>query len=292
MNPENPDAPTLPEDPFASDEQQEEQTGDGLQEAEPPSGNREGEGEESVGSPSPHQLLPLLNYGMEWQQQDLSGPSLLYYPAHHPAVPHPVPNVFPYAAPAFLQDFPYVYPYFYNPPTPSHAFHFSYPYVAPSYYLAFPYVAPSFPFAFHYAFPPVYPNAPHLYTDLSGNPYAVPYAAPHAYLDGVIEQLQLHQQRGPEEDGYYDEMEDEDRMEVPELVANSFMGLVENIGPLWAEDLFEEFSFSGFFSSSPGDTESPSTSGLSSFTSRRRERSNEEEEAAKKPRWSNESDSD
>lgn len=290
MNHENADARRLSDDPVAPDERQEEETVNGLREAEPPSGNREGEGEESTGSSSPRQLLAPPNYGMEWPQQDLSGPFPLYFPAPRPAVPHPVPNVFPNAAAAFLQDFPYFYPYFYNVPAPPHVFHLSYPYATPPYHLTFPYVATSFPFAFHYPFPPAYPNAPHLYADLSGYPYAVSYAAPHAYLDGVVEQL-LHQQRGP--DGYYDEMEEEDGMEVPEFNANSFVGLVENIGPLWAEDLFEEFSFSGFFSSSPGDTDSPSTSGLSSFTSRRRERSNEEEEeAAKKPRWTNESDSD
>lgn len=63
------------------------------------------------------------------------------------------------------------------------------------------------------------------------------------------------------------------------------------IGPLSADSL-EDFSFSGFFSSFPDAPESPSTSGISSLTRRRREAGSGEETAAKRPMWSDESDSD
>lgn len=255
LNDQQPDAARPPLGQAAAAERREEETGDGLGQAgaELPVGNGEGEGEGNAGSPSPPQLL---HSGPEWQQQDLSGALPFYYSAPRPAALHPLPNVFPHVAPDFLHDLPDVYPYVYS---------------APAHHLAYPYVAPHFPYA-----------------DPS-NLYSAPYNNPS--FPNHDPQL-LHWQRVPEEDTYCDETEDEEGSGIPESNGLSFTGSVENIGPLWAGDLYEEFSFSGFSSSFPVDTETPSTSGLGSSARRRTDRSDEEEAVAKKPRWSNESDSE
>ncbi len=86
-------------------------------------------------------------------------------------------------------------------------------------------------------------------------------------------------------------MVNDDWMEIPEL-DDVDVSSVENIGPLSREDTLEEFSFGSFFSYFQGAPETPSTSGLSSSTRRRRTESNGQEAAAKRPRWSDESDTD
>lgn len=278
LNDEHPDTPRPRLGQAAAAERREEETGDGRgqADAELPVGNGEGEGEGNAGSPSPPQLL---HSGPEWQQQNHSGALRFYYSAPRPAALHPLPTVFPHVAPDFLYDSPYVYPYVYSAP----ALHLAYPYVDPHFPYAAPYFAFANPYAFHFATSSFLLADPDLYL----------YSAPHnnpsfPYHDPQM----LHWQRIPEEDTYCDETEDEEGSGIPEFNGLSFTGSVENIGPLWAGDLYEEFSFSGFSSSFPVDTETPSTSGLGSSARRRRDRSDEEEAAAKKPRWSNESDSD
>lgn len=281
LNGDHPDVPSAPLGQDAAAERQEEETNDGLgqADAELPVGNGEGEEDETAGAPSPP---PLPHSGPEWQQQNHSGAFPFYYSAPQPALQHPVSNVFSHVAPAFLHDFSYVYPYGYS----ASALHLAYPYVAPH----FPYAAPYFPLAnpytFHIttsSFPLAQPN-PYLYSALYDNP-SFPNSDPHH----VIGQLW---QRALQEDVFYDETDNEEGSGIPEFISLCFAGSVENIGPLWDEDVYEEFSFSGFSSSFSEDTETPSTSGLGSSARRRKDSSNEEEAATKKPRWSNDGDSD
>lgn len=275
LNDDHPDAPA------AAAEPQEEETGDGLRQAdaELSVGNGEGEGEGNAGSASPPQLL---HSGPEWRQQNHTG--AFYYSAPRPALRQPVPDVFSPVAPALLQDFPFVYPYAYSDP----ALHLAYPYVAPHFSYVAPYFALANPYTLHIAtsaYPLAHPN-PYLYSALSDNP-SFPTSDPH----GVIGQLW---EREPQEDAFYDETDEEEGSGIPGFHSLSFAGSVENIGPLWDGDAYEEFSFSGFSPSFSEDTESPSTSGLGSSARRRKDSSTEEEEEAanKKPRWSNDGDSD
>lgn len=277
LNDERTDEPRPPLGPAAAIGRREEETGDGLgrADAELPVGNGEGEGEGSAGSPSP---LQLLHSGPEWQQQNHSGALPFDYSAPRPAVLHPLPNAFPHVAQDFLYDFPYIYPYAYSTP----ALHLAYPYVAPHFPYAAPYFAFANPYTFHFA-TSLFPLA---------DPNRYVYSAPHNHPSFHGDIWQFNWPRSPEEDIYYDETEAGEGSGIPEFNGLNFTGSVENIGPLWAGDLYEEFSFSGFSSSFPEDSETPSTSGLGSMARRLRDRSGEEEAAAKKPRWSTEDDSD
>lgn len=274
LNGDHPEQPRVLLGQAAAAERHEEEAMDrlGQADAELPVGNGEGEGDGNAGTPSPPQQL---HSGPEWQQQNHSGAFPFYYSASRLAHQHPVPNVYSHAA--FLHDFPYAYS--------APALHLAYPYVAPH----FPYAAPYFdvanPYTFHMATSSfLLANLnPYLYSALYDNP-TFPNSDPHA----VIGQLW---QRDPEEDAFYDET-DEEGSAIPGFISLSFAGSVENIGPLWDGDVYEEFSFSGFSSSFSEDTETPSTSGLGSSARRRTDSSNEAEAATKKPRWSNDSDSD
>lgn len=273
LNGEHPDTPTVPlgQDAAAAAEQREEEAifGLGQADAELPVGNGEGEGEGNAGTPSPPQLLCS---GLEWQQQNRSGALPFYYSAPRLALQHPAPNVVSNLA--FFNDFPYAYS--------GSALHLAYPYVAPH----FPYAFDN-PYTFHIAtssFPLAHLN-PYLSSALYHNP-TFPNADPH----GVYGQLW---QIDPLEDAFCDETDSEEGNGFPGFNSFSFAGSVENIGPLWDGDVFEEFSFSGFSPSFSEDTETPSTSGLGSSARRRKDSSNEEEEAVtKRPRWSNDGDSD
>lgn len=258
LSDDNPDAPRAPLGQAAAAERQEEETSNGFgqADAELPVGNGEGEEEGNAGSPSPPQLH---HSGPEWQQQNASGAFPFYFSAPRLALQHPVPNVFPHVAPAVLYDFPYVYPYAYSAP----ALHLAYPYVAPH----FPYAAPYFAFADPYTF--------HIAT----SSFPLAHQNPYLYSD-------------PQEDAFYGETDNEEGSGIPEFNSLSFAGLVENIGPLWDGDMYEEFSFSGLSPSFSEDTETPSTSGLGSSARRHKDSSNEEEAVIKKPRWSNDGDSD
>lgn len=276
LNDEHPGAPGPPLDQAAAAERREEETDDGLGQADPelPVGNGEGEGERNAGSPSPPQQL---HSGLEWQQRNPSGALPFDYSAPRLIALHPLPNVFAHFPPDFLYDFSYVYPFVYGTSA----------YVTPHFPYAAPYFAFSNPYTFHSAtssFPLFDPNR-YVYSAPYNNP-SFPNPDPHG------DTWQLNWQRIHEEDTYYDETEDEECGGISEFNGLSFTGSVENFGPLGAGDLYEEFSFSGFSSSFLEDSETPSTSGLGSSARRCRDRSSEDEAAAKKPRWSNESDSD
>lgn len=105
-------------------------------------------------------------------------------------------------------------------------------------------------------------------------PHAAP-ASPHADLDDDFERL-FNVSRGPEEDKDSDFSDTEDEQVVPQFNVNC---PIENTGPVCLEN-------------SSADDDSPSTSGLSSSTRRCREESNEDEAVTKRPRQSDESDSD
>lgn len=270
MNDERPDAQGAPLSQDAAAEQQEDETSDKLEQAdaELAVGNREGQGVENAGSPSHPQQL---HSGPEWQLQNHFGTFPFDYSSPQLTLQHPFPNVFSHVAPPFLHDFPYVYPYAYSAPS----LHLAYPCVAPYFTYARPYFAPSLPVA--------HPN-PYLYSAHYDNPSYANFD-PH----GVIGQIWQREAQG---DAFYDETDQEDWSGMPGLNSLIFADSVENIGPLWDGDVYEEFSSSGLSLSFPDDTETPSTSGLGSSARRRKKGKNEEETTTKKPRWSNDDDSD
>lgn len=278
LNDDHPDATRAPLDQVAAAERQEDETSDrlGQADAELPVGNGEGEGEENAGLPSHAQQF---HSGPECQQHNDFGTIPFDYSYPRQALQYPFANVFSHVAPPFLYDFLYVYPYAYG----ASALHLDYPYVAPHFLYALPDFAFASPYTFHIAtssFPLAHPN-PYLYFAHFDN---------HSYPDfdhhGVIGQMW---QREAQEDAFYDETDYEVWNGVPGFNSLSFAGSVENIGPLW---VYEGFSSSGLSHSLPEDTETPSTSGLGSSARRRKNSSNEEEGATKKPKWSNDDDSD
>lgn len=242
---------------------------------QPPTGNGESEGEEPPRPPTPTaQQLPVYN-GMEWQQgYALSFPVYSYAPYHETyAVPplnlyaYPLPFEDPYAG--LYYEFLYANHYAFTSAGFYTQFAHLFPYALP---FAVPY-AVSDPFAHPYfrAFPSV-------------DPYALPHAPPYpGFHDNPYDVFY----------GHYDYLEymDDDGVESSYFNATALVSSVENIGPLPVETSSEEFSFSCFFSSFPEASENPSTSGISSSARRVREESSDEE-AAKRPRWSPESDSD
>lgn len=231
------------------------------------------------------QFLPP-NVGMDWRQQGAAVEIPVYYPLPY-ADPYAFPIVFPNAYPyALLNALPHALPYA-NPFAP--------PYVRP-------YVPPNAnPFAFAYD-PPYLPP----YTPRHAAPYVPPYAAPHAFPyaappanpalfhadpHGVLEQLiARNQHERLEQDPGIDAIgvDEEDEIVIPELEVFG-LGYPETIGPLTTAECL------GFFRSDSSLEEEavvPSTSGLSSATRRSREESDEKGAVAKRPRWSDESDSD
>lgn len=164
----------------------------------------------------------------------------------------------PHAAPILVPAFP-------------PAYHFKDPYAFPAFLTSFP---ACFPPAFLFMNPHAVPQAaPAFPLDF---PHAAPSAAPaspHADLDDEFERL-FNMYRGPEGDKDSDISDKEDEQVVPQF---NVICSVENSGPVCLEN------------SSEGD-DSLSTSGLSSSTRRCREECNEA--AAKRPRQSDESDSD
>lgn len=252
-------------------------------EVEPPTGNDESEGEEPPRPPTPTaQQLPVYD-GMEWQQGHALPFPVYYYAPYHETYVIPALNLYAYPLPfgdpysglyyeflyanhhaftstGFYTQFAHLFPYVYALP-------FGVPYAASD-----PFAHPYF-HAFPSVDPYALPQAP-LYPGFHDNPYDVLY-------------------------GHYDHfenMDDEDEeeeagVEIPYFNATELVSSVENVGPLPVENSSEEFSFSCFFSSFPEASEYPSTSGISSSTRRISEESSDEE-AAKRPRWSPESDSD
>lgn len=244
-------------------------------EVEPPTGNGENECEEPPRPPTPiAQQIPAYDW-LEWQQ------------GH--ALPFPVYHFAPYHVTYALSPFnPYAYPLCFADPYSGLYYEFlnANHYAVPStgFYIQF---AHPFPYAFPMAVPYAVPHPfahPYLHAFSSVYPYVLPqappypgvYASPYDVLYGHYD--------------YFENME-EDEVEVFHFNATDLVSSVENIGPLPVENSFEEVSFSCFFSSFSEASEYPSTSGISSSTRRSREESSDEE-AAKRPRWSPESDSD
>lgn len=228
-------------------------------EIEPPAGNGESEGEVSPRPLTPTaQQLPV--YDEMAQQQGGALPFPVYYPPYHASYTVPPPNQyayplhFPDAFAGLYYEFLYANQYtFSSTGFYTHLFPYAFPFGEP--YAAY------HPFAQPYL--NTFPEAP-LYPGFQANPY---------------EPL----------DGHYDMYEV--GVDISHFHAMSRVGPVENIGPLPPDNCTDESSLSCFCSSRPETPEYPSTSGISSSTRRGREESSDEE-TAKRPRWSPESDSD
>ena len=139
----------------------------------------------------------------------------------------------------------------------------------------------AFPFAPPYAPHLAFPHAP-FYAAPYILPFALPYAPPFAFPYVPLHPFPFAGPPAPppadaDEGMVVAGVDGEQRVVIPQLDA-------ETIGPLSSEQSL------GFFTSEE-DEESPSTSGLSSSTKRSREES-DEQAAAKRPRWSDDSDSD
>lgn len=276
LNDDHPDG-ALGQD--AAAERQEEETSDRLGQAdnELHVGNGVGGGEENAGSPSHPQQL---HSGPEWQQQNDFGSFPFDYSSRQWALQLPFHCVFSHDAPTFLQDLLYDYPNAHSAPS----LHLAYPYVTPYFLYALPYFAFANPYTFHMSnssFPLANPNS-HLYPAFYDYP-SFSHFYPH------VGQMW---QREAQDDAFYDVSDYEDWSGVPGFNSCSFAGSVENVGPLWDGDVYEEFSSSGLSYSFPEDTETPSTSGVVFLARRRKISSNEEEAATKKPKWSSDDDSD
>ncbi|KAI9534855.1 hypothetical protein NQZ68_010241 [Dissostichus eleginoides] len=278
-----PDAATPLDDPVLPEVDEEELGAvgvaavDGLQEAqaEPHGGNGDSE-QPPPAAPSP--VYYTLPYAVPY-----AAPYAVPY-----AAPYAVPYAAPYAVPYYVPySVPYVVPYSvpYAVPSPYYApcsNPYAYPYAAPSPYAdryAYPYAAPS-PFAEPYAYPqaaaaPAYPHTA-LYADPPHNAHPLD----DVDNDGLDEYLHRYLDEQSSED------EDEDEEEEIDVVGLDIPVLdVEEIGPLFPEDSSEE----------PEDAlvpGSPSSSRSGCSTRRCREDSEEGESAAKRPRWSGDSDED
>lgn len=170
--------------------------------------------------------------------------------------------------PALYPD-PYSFPYAVPHPVPNA--------YSPAFPAAFPHAASIFPPAFPAGFPPAF-----LFTD------------PHAFaLDNAAPAFpqpdpQIDQQSDPPTDSDYDS--DDEFEQLMDVYSGPDDYEYSEFSDTGDEQVVPVFNIGPEKSSE--DEESPSTSGLSSSTRRRREDSDQGEPAAKRPRWSEESDSD
>ncbi|XP_074492336.1 uncharacterized protein LOC141768176 [Sebastes fasciatus] len=271
---ERPDVERPPDDPVLPDYEDEDEEEVGLVWGDDADGLQEAEAEPQGGNGDGEQQVPPPYFGLGWRQGP-AAPFPVYYPVYYP-VPYLLPYAFPPADP-------------YGPP-PANPFANLQADLPADYYgfPADPFIGPpADPYGRPPTFPPAYPFGdfqvdPH--ADPHGLPHSFPSADPHGgfeaieYFEAVEYFVERHAfwQHGEDEDHLEDHLEDWDDgdngIEFPILE-------VEDIGPVCQYNPPEELSEAD---SGPGPS-----------TRRHREDSDgEEEAAAKRPRWSDDSDSD